>query len=383
MNNTIKVFKSGPTSQENRLDNNTNLYQYKSNYNNPNGYQNMNSNRNRYNDSNSLMNNDVKNLLLNYLFSSLEMSKYRYKIINNLNDLAIFRNQKFYVSANFAGINSMLIFIKLNGVDYSFTVDKKTLSYSMNNIDLSKVKLYPAKVRLEENIYNGTIFDGIYINNTKEFIITDVMYFRGKNMVNENIHHKLLSTLSYLQKFYKKGNDLNAIELIVNRLYELENINELVRDITNLSNCKGLSFQPEISGSYTKLIYMLIETDLKTDIMPSVKSKKKETDIIKINQNKLNNEDILTFKMKATDIDDVYKLYLIYKSKQNEKTTIKNIKIDIAFIPDIKTSKMCKKIFKDTTEVLMKCQYDKEKEKWIPESVNKKDEFPSLINKYI
>jgi len=361
---------------------------------------------------NSLQSIEVRELLLNYLFSSLEMSRYRYKIINNINDLTVLKDNKFYVSGNYAGINCLLVFIKLHGYNYSFTIDRKTLNYSLNNIDVQQVKMFPAKIRLEENIYNGTIFDGVFNNTTKEFIITDVLCFRGKDVTRENIHHKFLSVTSYLQKFYNK-NSLNNMDLIVNKLYELKDLQELVNDISPSSltsqagNGKGIIFQPEISGSYPKLIYLLQDGDLnidksktfkgdgfteKGDTTPptkqqtSVKDAVKDTvkDTLEIDTSKLNEGDIITFIMRSTATDDVYKLYLLHKSKkENGKTIVRPIKVSIAYIPDIKNSKMCRTAFGDDKEILMDCIYDKDKNKWIPKKKNNTADHAVLINDYI
>ena len=65
----------------------------------------------------------------------LELSKFRYKIIgDNIEDLSPLKTQKFYVSANFSGITSLLIFVTLKGKKYAFTADRRTLSYSLKKI---------------------------------------------------------------------------------------------------------------------------------------------------------------------------------------------------------------------------------------------------------
>jgi hypothetical protein len=75
--------------------------------------------------------------------------------------------------------------------------------------------------------------DGILIRNDKIkdkfFVITDTYYFRGQNMVNENINNKLINITSYLDNNLKTDKN-NSINLTVNKLYELSDINKLIND---------------------------------------------------------------------------------------------------------------------------------------------------------
>jgi hypothetical protein len=59
----------------------------------------------------------------------------------------------------------------------------------------------------------------------------------------------------------------------------------------------------------------------------------------------------------------------------NLLSTTNGNKIDIAYIPDMVTSKKCKQWFKDnkTKELLVKCQMDMDKKKWVPLEMVEKD----------
>ena len=331
-----------------------------------------------------LNNIETKTVLISYLFRVLELSKFKYKLIKEREDLQPLNSKKYYVSGNFAGINSLLIFIKLRGKAYSFTIDRRTLGYSISTTKFENVKLYPARVRLEESIYNGTIFDGSFINidGKREFIINDVYYFRGKDMASDNIYYKLLNLVSYFTKNYTYDNKLSNLELIVNKLYKLDEIDNLIDNILPTDkNVKGIAFYPEISTQAQKLIYLFKD---KTNREPTpIKIDSPVDNIFKLDLSKLKDNQILTFKMKTTNIEDVHKLYLIHKNKNNNKTIIKSIKIDIAYIPDISTSKMCREALKNKTDILMDCKYDKDKNKWIPIKQNKSKDFASLVNEWI
>ena len=67
--------------------------------------------------------------------------------------------------------------------------------------------------------------------------------------------------------------------------------------------------------------------------------------------------------MRKTDMEDVYKLYLL---KRISEKTVKSKKIDIAYIPSMECTQLCKELTKDNKKVLVICQYNKDKNKWVP-----------------
>ncbi len=340
-----------------------------------------------------LNNTETKTFLINYLFHVLELSRFKYKLIKEHEDLQPLQSKKYYVSGNFSGINSLLIFIKLRGKSYSFTIDRRTLGYSISTTKFENVKLYPVRVRLEEDVYNGTIFDGTFVNTDgkREFIIYDVYYLRGKDLTSDNIYYKMLNLVSYFTKYYTHDTKLSNLELVINRLYKLEELDLLLDTILpTVKNVKGIAFHPEVSNKAQKLIYLFqdktdkdrSDKDKKSDLSP-VKNDINAEDTAKLDSSKLEDNQVLTFKMKPTKVDDVYKLYLVVKSKKTDKTVIKNVKVDIAYIPNIATSNLCRKALENREDALVDCQYNRDKNKWTPVKVNKTKEFPSLINDYV
>ena len=220
----------------------------------------MNFTKNQ-NHNDNLHNYDLneKKLLIDYIYSNINISKFKYKLLENSSDLANFQeSQKFYISANFSGSNYLLVFCKIKSKFYSFMIDRKTLSFNSDQIKYEGVNIMPVNIKLENSIYDGTIIDGIYIKHDKKkekfFVITDLYMFRGVTTEKDKINMKLLNIETYLD--YNMKSCQNLI-LTINKLYELENIDKLVNnDIkkTHDFHVRGLSFYPEISA--TKLIYV-------------------------------------------------------------------------------------------------------------------------------
>ena len=369
---------------------------------NSNKYQNHNDNSHNY-DLNE------KKLLIDYIYSNINISKFKYKLLENYSDLSSFQeSSKFFVSANFSGSNCLLVFCKIKGKFYSFLVDRKTLSFNSDQIKYESVNIMPINVRLENSIYNGTIIDGIFIKHDKKkekfFVITDLYMFRGITTEKDKINMKLANIETYLEYNMKSCQN---ITLTINKLYELENIDKLVNDDikkTHDFHVRGLSFYPEISS--TKLIYVFNEDkdkkmlnknntsnsprDSKEIVLPSVSnnlnninSEVKKTKIKYSARSEYKNKEIIfVLELKKTEISDVYKLFAVEEVDKGEKKILKTKKMGIAYIPTKDISLKCKEIFSKNVNgrALFKCQFDDIKNKWIPLEEVKNVKRPNKIN---
>ena len=164
-----------------------------------------------------------KQQLINWVFSTVNISTFKYEVIQFHSELPQLLKQKYYVSANFSGTNCLLIFNKFKDKYYSYLIDRKTLSYNIDKVDIHNVKTTNIKVKLDVSIYDGTIFDGIFVitKNEKLFIITDVYYFKGQDYTKTHIDTKLLTIYTYLESNYDTNDKDNNLVLSVNKLFKL------------------------------------------------------------------------------------------------------------------------------------------------------------------
>ena len=383
---------------------NSNKY---SNNNNNNNYSN-NNNNNNYNNKNESFNYydlSEKKLLIDYIYSKIDISKFKYKLLENYSDLASFQDSKFYVSANFSGSNCLLVFCKLKNKNYSFLVDRKTLSFNSEQIKYENVNLTPVNIKLDNSIYNGTIIDGIFIKHDKKrekfYVITDLYFFRGVSTEKDKINMKLSNIETYLD--YNMESCKNLI-LTINKVYELSSIDKLVNeDIkkTHDFHVRGLSFYPEISG--TKLIYVFNDDKDKKVLNKTHDIKESNKDMIAPTKNLANSEVIESKKtvmkyiakseyknkeisfiieLRKTEISDVYKIFVVEEVEKEDKIILKSKKMGIAYIPTKDCSLKCKEVFSKgvNNRALFKCTFDTLKNKWIPIEEVKNVKIPSTID---
>jgi hypothetical protein len=343
-----------------------------------------------------------KKLIIDYIYSKINISKFKYKLLENYNDLSSFQDSnKFYVSANFSGSNCLLVFCKMKNKNYSFLVDRKTLSFNADQIKYETVNITPINIKLDNSIYQGTIIDGIFIKHDKKrekfFVITDMYMFRGVSTEKDKINMKLSNIETYLD--YNMKSCQNLI-LTINKLYEVDSIDKLVNeDIkkTHDFHVRGLSFYPEMSG--TKLIYVFNDdkdkkflnktTDRESkEIITHVKNNvqlpdTKKTRINYIVKDSYKKENIcFVIELRKTDIIDVYKLFVVEEVHKEDKKILKTKKMGIAYVPTKDCSQLCKDVFSKTinNRALFKCQFDSNKNKWVPIEEAKHNKVPNKIS---
>lgn len=350
----------------------------------------LNHTSNQENDPNQAKDHYIKQQLINYIYSTVELFNFKYKLLEYENDLPLLLKTKHFVSGNYSGSNCLLVFIKIKDRYYQYLVDRKTLSYDMNNINLDNIKIYPVNVKLDETIYRGTIFDGIFIQNVRNrtYVITDAYQFRGKDTTHDKIQYKILNIVNYLNSNMDETfTSNNTIKLTVNKLYEFEETEKLIKEtIPNTKDImiKGITFYPEVSG--TRLIFMfnnelklntVTETEKEKMIERSIPSKGGSIRYVSKSQEPI----IATFEMRKTVDPDVYKLFLVEPVVEGNKTIMKSKKMGIAYISTNECSLMCRNMFAKNINgrVLAKCRFIDDKNKWEPIAEDTVMKLPTSI----
>ena len=320
-------------------------------------------NNQKHCDNSDLYSYHTKRFVIEYITKSISITDHKFKLIEYEHDLPLLKERKYYVSPNYVGINSFLIFIKMREKYLSCIIDKKQITFNLNKIDYNKIKLIPISCRLEEGIYNGTMIDGVLLHSNfddkKKFIINDLYHFRGENLMKDKMVNKILNITSYLEST-NDDKHINNITFIPNKLYNTGEIEKMVITfIPESEHCKvisGVTFYPEYSG--VKLIYLF------DNIVENVQNIVKQVHV------KKEMNDTLTFRVKKTSKPDIFFLYLGSIIDDNK---FKYVKVGIAYIPTIECSHFCKDAFVNSDDtILMNCKYNSYHDAWTPVDVSDK-----------
>lgn len=364
---------------------------------NRNRYDNRNGKNNYGNPRGNAIGRFMRGKLLEWLYKKIDISNYKYKILETEDDLKLF-DKNYYITPNYMGTSALLAFIKLKDRYFSFYVVRKTLSYDYKKIDLNKVRLYPVKCRFDRKIYDGTIFDGTIVEDNdkkRHFIVSDIYYLQGDNLLLDSLPTKMLQLQIYLDNYFTDDPEFNTHKVHITKYAPCNQINDQIKKYKTIDFAKkirGYSFYPERSG--LKLIFLnktddssdkLIETvstKTNSDRKASKASKASKTSKTSKSKRVKDNlgEVVAVFEIVKTEMVDVYKSYL-YSSKKVSKRR----QFGLISIPNREMSIYCQNLFdKDNDSVLMKCKYNSKKDRWIPvkkvTNVKKPDKY-SVVKK--
>ena len=206
---------------------------------------------------------NTQDTILTYIYQQIPLGKYRYKMLKTKEDLDFLKKNPHYIAPNYYGHNNLLVLTKIGTDFYSFFIDRKTLTYSKDKLDSSRVVMKKIKIFATADLYNGTILDGILVNNNKKqsFIVTDAYQISGKSFLNIEYKLKMQQLKNILSKKIKKLDAADDIEYYVDdfKTYiDLETMTDVKKNKINTFNefnSRGIIFYPSISGH--KFIFTL------------------------------------------------------------------------------------------------------------------------------
>jgi hypothetical protein len=363
---------------------------------------------------------ELNKALVEWIFESVDVGRFNYKILRNESDLSNLLTNRYYLSGNYSGNNCFLVFTRHKGRYHSFIVDRKMMSYSIDKVDWENLRITNINAMVDQSIYDGTIFDGIYFSrgDVSKFTITDVYRFKGADYAVRDLKLKLSEIRAYFERMgsqiirsQKRNNRVN-IEIGVNQLYDVLDFDDVINNKLHLNNTmvRGICFYPEQSG--TKLIYNYEHhpnilanhpangvrpkrvrvqkaedsnhsgSEVSMSSRPQGEARRKLTKTYYTALDRAEDGSELgiqaILRMEATPIPDNYDLYCV---ERVGKSKLKKQKRDIAYIPDADKSKWLRDLFLNSSKPkLMNCVWRDDRRKWEPMSVNKTAKFPTLAS---
>ena len=323
----------------------------------------------KFGDSEAIIINDLdfKNKVIDYLFNSIDISKYRYNMLDSMQQLNFLKLNEHYISPNFKGYNYFLIFHKYNNIPYCAALDRKNLSYHWYKVDIKKITIFKIKMSTSPSIFRGTILDCKMIKD--KMIIKDCFQIMGTMITDMDMFEKMIYLDSIIINQFQKDYCSN-FSFKINKLYRYNMLTELIKNIIPkcTMNIQGLIFLPKQSG--ISIIYI----DKGTPDKVEINNNKIEENISSESYHMIH--DLKKFLIsrtysyetagkkknlivERTEITDVYNVY------ENNNTCSESYdKIGIAHIPSIKISQYCNDNIKE--KHLCQCIFHKDFNKWIP-----------------
>jgi len=277
----------------------------------------------------NLASTEVKNRILNYLYKKIKQNV-NHETIKGEKDMNIIRDNEYIICPRFNGTRSWILFFQLNDVFYAVNFPKHS-QYKKKDI-----QIYPINISVAKEFYHGTIMEGIYFRMEEDrYLFIDDVYMLGG-------HNQLLKPkddrLNNLSKYIAENTLRNPnFSMYVSQFYQTtkNDLKDLFEKIKSDTKIQEIIFYPRHYGVGKIYNYTIIDTDFLENVIKTTQ-----------------------FRMQKTDKADVYNLL----------STTSGNKIAIAYLPDMETSKKCKQWFKDNKakELVVKCQMDMDKKKWIP-----------------
>jgi hypothetical protein len=315
-----------------------------------------------------LLDNETKTKVIDYLYSKLDLTKFRYVMLNNIQKLKFLQENEHYVSPNFKGYNYLLIMMTLNNKHCCFAIDRKKLSYHKSQLDMKTINIFQINIKATESIFRGSIFDAklIFNNNEYIFLFQDCFYLMGDKILNMEMIDKMSHIDTILNTHFKNRNDNPNFIIKLNKLYQYNELENLISNLPKLSiGTNGIIFYPKLSGITVIHIEKKIE---KVEIISNnnevIEQKSYHiihnfVDFLKSrNYSYEQNSKTKLLWLSRTAIADVYDI------AENEFDD----KLGIALIPNLKTSHLCDELISDKP-VRFNCIYSNKFKKWIPLNV--------------
>jgi hypothetical protein len=336
---------------------------------------------------------------------NIKSDKVKKKILQNINNISNIKIiQKHFDVLNdnhFKKLNEIphLVSLKTNGNPYLLFLTK----HNFNNLSIFiDKKIQPGYflprmiityLQFDDSLFDNTLLEGEMIkdkDNNWIFIINDIYIYKNKLLIKNNILNRLELIDKILINNFNNNSDICTFQ--IKKYFKYPELKYVIENFSKNLNytSRGIYFTP-LYFKFKTILYNFDDTLINTvkkvkyqnnDEFMLMKNNKKTNNISTNNNNticdkknthpkkSINNSNILTndstiYYIEKTDMPDVFNLFTFNKQMNLYE------KVDIAYIPNIKTSKFMRELFKDQniiTKLKMKCFAinKNNKTRWVP-----------------
>ena len=277
----------------------------------------------------------------------------------------------------------LLYLTRIDGVNCCLYIDRK-LKEGYNY-----PKIHCVKYQFDDELFNDTIIAGELVKDLQRrwfFLCSNLLVYKGELVTNHNIISKYQILNKILMENYTPNKDIEPCPLMIKKIFMYKDYNKLINNfIPSLSYyCRGLIFNT-LSPAHTDYAYIIPrETQIKImdvdeiddivkiqhyELWEKVQNVNSEITFTKpinvINDKKTIDKDNVVFRVLATSISDIYKLYA--------RSDNGLIEYGIALVPNMTSSHYLASIFLDDKKseeeklnICMECKYSAIFDKWEP-----------------
>lgn len=282
---------------------------------------------------------DVKSKIFNYLINNVNDYKLNNNFLRSKDNLNELLDEDYKILPNIVGEDYIFLCKRLNDKYYVVLIEKNSLD--LDNINFNKINIISLKIRLNCKCYDGTIFDGRLVNlgGVNVYIINKVFMLYGNKLDGLNLDDKFDKVNEFIDNSCIIDSNMNSVLFKLNRLYNINEFDDLVSDKLVSSKYKFSSID-FVKSDFSKSYRLYFS-----------------------NQDSKSNYVNILGKLIDVDVVELFTKDNINKMKR----------IGIAHIPDISTSLLCNKYISNNELCNLRCKFNFRFKKWIPlEIINDK-----------
>lgn len=375
---------------------------------------------------------EIKSLIKNIGSFNIDSKYYSFLNRKNIGDL---KEGKYNVSLSTFGKKFVMFITNYKNKKYCLFINKKNESMII------------VQLKFSNEIFDGSLFEGELVKNEDEqwiFLINDVMYYKGKNIVTADFNERQNIINDFLENEYEYDEN-QGFFLSKKKYYSFEYLQDLVDKYMNILNYKsaGLHFK-SIDNFCSNYLYIFPENrtdskilqngtiidDITNNITKEIHFKndnnygnKKDYDNNRDNgnNNERNNDEeddllndfdeVLPEIKENNNIEPIKRNIIVKKSNNNNNNKLDKIeckflimstpmpdvyglyckgntgsidKHSYASVPDMEVSNFLNMLFKNndnSTKIYVECKYHKNFKKWIPYKLTDTMDSLDTINK--
>jgi len=333
----------------------------------------------------NVVNSEAKEFIINRLKQkyNVEITK-KHAYILNSKSIYFLEKTQHIISIKSSGTNYYLYFTNINNINYCFYIDRKIKS------GYTYPRIISVKYCFDDIIFKDTLLDGELVRDVNDndswiFLITDMLVHKGKKL-ECNIINRFNLLYDMLTNNYNKNHEIDICPLIVKKLFLYKDYDELItRFIPSLPyKTNGLYFN-SLNTKHANQLYLFKNSNDKNKQSKQYANKNtsnnnnscntKNSSNMENSSNTKNSSNMenssntknsstmenIILKIKTTDKSDIYDLYC--KNRDEEH------KLGIACIPNLRTSKLIRKIMEsneNNEDVYINCKYNEKFNKYEP-----------------